>query len=319
MRLLIDTRWRGNHGIGRYARELIPRIPLPWTPLERPGSPTSPRALLLPARSRAQTVIYSPGYNASPSRTPQVVTIHDLIHLREHKAFYDAYYSLILRPAVRRAGLVFTDSAASASEIDDWVRDRNVQIVNAGVGCSQVFLDSEVKPRSSSSSLLFVGNLKYHKNVDVVLKALRLLPDVTLTAVVSDQAGFAAKASEYGVSRQIHTKTGLSDEQLLALYRDSVATVVPSTIEGFGLPALESIAAGTPVIHWRGCMSVAEIVADNGRCAESAESPEEWAQLITDELREPTPIDRSQLARYRWDHVADTVTQHLSGYLADHK
>ena len=83
--LLVDARWVGQHGIGRFAREIIARLP-EARPLPLRGSPTSPYDPLrmsLALSALRPAVFFNPGFNAPLwNAVPTVFTIHDLIHLR---------------------------------------------------------------------------------------------------------------------------------------------------------------------------------------------------------------------------------------------
>lgn len=320
--LYIDDRYRGAHGIGRYAREVLPRLGPPWRSLGLDGSPHSAFDAFrrLPGLGR-DPLVYSPGYGALMRAPRQILTIHDLIQLRmpwPGRAKFAAYYGGPVRHAVRKAGVVLTVSETSADDIRAWLRDDAVRIVNAGNGCSAVFRPDGSATASADPYVLFVGNLRAHKNLDVVLQALVLAPDIRLRAVLPDrEVGVAAaRAAALGVSGQVEWRHGVDDERLAELYRGAAATVMPSTLEGFGLPALESIACGVPVIFWRGCESVAEIVGDRGWALESTMDAGEWAAALTEAAAAPRRVD-PPIGAHDWDRTAaaisDALEQALSG------
>ncbi|GAA1644828.1 glycosyltransferase [Microbacterium flavum] len=324
--LSVDDRYRGAHGIGRYAREVLPRLGMPWHPLGLSGSPHTPwDALRRVPDSAREGVVYSPGYGALARAGRQVLTIHDLIQLQlpwPGRAKFLAYYAGPVRHVVRRAGLILTVSQTSAAAIAEWVDDDDVRIVDAGNGCSPAFTvsggsghgDHGAGDPGSDPYVVFVGNLRRHKNLDVVLRALRGAAGVRLRAVlpVREVAAAAARARELGVSERVALLSGLDDEALADLYRGAAATVMPSTIEGFGLPALESIACGVPVVHWRGCAAVSEVVGGRGWALESATDAEEWSHALraaAGQRRRVSP----PVGAHDWDRVAATVTQALRG------
>jgi glycosyltransferase involved in cell wall biosynthesis len=269
----------------------------------------------VPGLSR-DTVVYSPGYNALLRVRNQVLTLHDLIHLQTNwpgRAKYLAYYNGPVRRVVRRTGVVLTDSEASVASIRDWLRDDSVEVVNAGVGCSAEF--SPVGPTYSTNRqyLVYVGNLRAHKNLDVVLQALRLVPDLTLYAVVpeSEASEAAQRINAVSLSGRVKLLHNLQDAQVAGLYRGAVATVMPSLLEGFGLPPLESVCCGTPVVFWRGCEPVAETVDDRGYGVDSAHDPEEWASAILAALHENRRVEPPEPGAYSWDRTAAVVSEIL--------
>lgn len=315
MTLYVDTSRIGMHGIGRYSREVIDRLDLPWTDLGHrlrrplPLDVVNPRRMTL----RSRDVVYAPGFNAGITRARQFLTIHDLIHLRvasEGSGLRRQYYERLVKPTVKKAGVVFTVSEASKAEISEWLDDESVRIVNTGNGVSDDFTVEGESWRSSGEYVLYVGNLREHKNLDVVLDALVLRPSLRLVMVTSDRAAADRRSAARQVSDRVEVVTGVTDRQLASLYRGSSGLVMPSTYEGFGLPAAEAIACGAPVAYWQGCASVAEICQGNGIGVESASDAEAWADALDRLSRSGL---RATTSPHRWDDVADTVRTTLSG------
>ncbi|MEW1835798.1 glycosyltransferase family 1 protein [Microbacterium sp. NPDC079995] len=316
-RLLVDDRYRGAHGIGRYAREVLGRLELPWRGLSLTGTPYAPFDAFrsLPGLGEAD-VVYSPGYGALLRAPRQVLTVHDLIQLQTDwpgRAKFFAYYNGPVRRVVRRAGIVLTVSETSAEAIRAWLRDDTVRVVNAGNGCSAVFTPEGASEAASDRYVLFVGNTRAHKNLGVVLRGVAVAPGVRLRTVVpegeaDEVRGLAAAA---GISSRVDVLTGVDDERLAELYRGAAATVMPSLLEGFGLPALESVASGTPVIHWGGCRAVAEIVAGRGWSLGDAHDAQEWAVAMVEAIESPRTVS-APAGVYDWDRTARIVGATLS-------
>jgi glycosyltransferase involved in cell wall biosynthesis len=312
--ILADTRWSGVHGIGRYASEVLPRLSVEWSALEVGGKPSDPQDFLRVRRTPAGETIYSPGYNGFLARSPQVVTVHDLIHLHPttgRRAVYLAHYSTVLRPIIRRNRLVLTVSETSKRAIEEWVDDDRVRVVNAGNGLSEAFHPGDAPATADDAPyFLYVGNLRAHKNVDVVFRALARVPDAKLVVVMNDREGAVRRATELGVADRVEVCSGLSDPELAELYRGAVATVFPSLVEGFGLPAVESIACGTPVIFWEGCESIAEISSGQGFPVGDAHDDVAWAAAMERALTE-RPRAAPLAASYSWDRTAELVSRTL--------
>lgn len=309
--VLVDDRYRGTHGIGRYAAEVLPRLRVPWRPLGLDGSPFTATDAL--RRVGTTGLVYSPGYGALVRARRQLLTLHDLIQLHApglDRWKFTAYYAGPVRAVVRRAGVVLTVSETSARAIREWVRDDEVEIVNAGNGCSDAFRPAHEAAGVDIADpyLLFVGNGRAHKNLDVVLDALVDARDVRLIAVVPEReiADLNARAMSRGVDARVRWVTGIDDEALADLYRGAAATVMPSTLEGFGLPALESIRCGVPVVHWAGCESVAEIVGDRGWAVGSADDVQEWSQTLIRAIDARRRVDPP--ACYDWDRTAQIIS-----------
>lgn len=320
MTVYVDDRYRGAHGIGRYAAEVTSRLHTPWRSLGLSGSPHSPTDAfrMLPPLPPG-SVVYSPGYGALVRAPRQVLTIHDLIQLRlpmPQRMKFAAYYAGPVRQTVRRAGVVLTVSETSAREIREWLRDDSVRIVNAGNGCSAAFTVDGPAEAATDPYVLFVGNLRRHKNLDVVLRALVAAPGVRLRAVVPlrEVAEANARARALGIAGRVEWVHGVDDTQLARLYRGAAATVMPSTDEGFGLPALESVACGVPVVFWGGCEAVAEVVGDRGWATAHPRDAEEWAAALLTAVDAPRRV-APPVGAHDWDHAARIVTDILTHLL----
>lgn len=270
MRLIVDTRWIGPHGIGRFACEVISRLsgvmPISGTlPLLHPLEPIWLSWVLARFRPGAY---FSPGFNPPlRSPVPLVFTIHDLIHLRypeETSAIKQAYYRLVVRPAAGRAYRVLTVSEYSKREILEWagLPEEKVLVVGNGVG-------SEFSPEGKRyvpgyPYLFYVGNLKPHKNLGRILEAFARsgLSEQVRLVCTGNPDGFSLRLiRDMGLENCVIFKGVIPDEELPAYYRGALALVFPSLYEGFGLPALEAMACGTPVVT-SGITALPEVVGD---------------------------------------------------------
>ncbi len=205
-----------------------------------------------------EQAFFSPGYN--PPLTlplvpicPFVFTIHDLIFVNYHaEASWAkrAYFKYVVRPAARRAFKVLTVSEFSKREIMHWagLPASRVEVVYNGVG--DAFTPHGPK-RQASPYILYVGNQRAHKNVDSLLRALASIGQQTkidLAITGSPTEHTTTVIQQLGLEQRVHFLGRLTDEELAAAYRGAVLSVMPSHYEGFGLPVIESMACGTPVI-----------------------------------------------------------------------
>jgi glycosyltransferase involved in cell wall biosynthesis len=185
-----------------------------------------------------------------------------------------------------------------------------VRVVNAGNGCSAAFRPDGEAYESAEPYAVFVGNTRPHKNLDVVLRALGSASGIRLLAVVpqAEAAAVRSRAAVLNVGDRVSVLHDVDDERLAEIYRGAFATTMPSTLEGFGLPALESIACGIPVIHWRGCEAVAEIVGQRGQAIDDADDADEWAAALTAAAASPRRVAPPSEGRYDWARTAGIVS-----------
>ncbi len=194
-----------------------------------------------------------------------VVTFHDLIRHLSHGrdsttknySFYKIKYIgylLVDRIALIRAKKILVPAEFWANEIIHrfGISRSKIQVTYEGV-------DRHIKITGHGKSfgmpkpfVVYTGNLYPHKNIPVLLNAIRLLNGRVSLALVGARSAFTEKAKEMisrlGVSRQVHLLGKLTDEELSQLYAKASAFVFPSLIEGFGLTGLEAMAVGLPVI-----------------------------------------------------------------------
>lgn len=311
MTIFVDRRYAGNHGIARYAREVVTRLHIPTEELPVSGNPTSARSYV--ARGwrvpGLGDLIYSPGFGTGRSNAHQLLTIHDLIHLTHpdngaKAAAHRLYYERLVKPAIKRAGHVLTVSETSAIAIRDWLGDEDIQIHNAGNGCSDVFSASGPRRVAPRPYALLVSNAKAHKNPRAAIRAMALLPEYDLVAVTSDADAIRQMATEAGIVARLTVLSGINDEELASYYRGAACLIFPSILEGYGLPVAEAAACGTPIVYNGVCEAVKRLVEGSPGCYESDGSAESFADLV----RKAQHTDaRPRKLADSWDSVANAT------------
>lgn len=230
-------------------------------PLQVPVAKLSvldPLALSWYLRNKHDGIFLSPGFNAPLcSPIPQVLTLHDLIHLEvpeESGPLIRAYYKAIVKPAVRRAWRVFTVSETSRNKIAAWSGISSQRIHVIGNGISSAFKPSgQPFPNTAASYFLHVGRRASHKNIERLIQAFALCrkrsgSEIRLRFTLEPDRTTLEWATRYGVDKAIDFLGRLDDETLAACYRGAIGLVYPSLAEGFGIPIVEAMACGTPVI-----------------------------------------------------------------------
>jgi glycosyltransferase involved in cell wall biosynthesis len=226
------------------------------------------------ARARRLDVLHSPG-NWGPVVTPglvSVISLLDLIWLHRAadlapSARVRRKVSMLVRHSVRHADRLFAISHAAA---DDFVRTLGlprdcIEVTPLGVRAPRgapAIPEPELRRRfqlEAARVLLCVAQKRPYKNIHSLIRALPdLAADVILVlpgTPTEYEDELRTLAIEVGVARRVRFLDWLSDDELDGLYALSSAFVLPSFIEGFGLPVLEAMARGLPVA----CANVAAL------------------------------------------------------------
>jgi glycosyltransferase involved in cell wall biosynthesis len=220
----------------------------------------------------------------------------------------------------RRLDRIFTSSAASARDLerDFRVDPERLRMVANGVDTELFRPDASVA--RDPDEILCVGRASDpNKGVRTLVDALALLPrHVRLTLVDDDTPENAARkrAAQLGCGDRLRLVGRVSTETLLGLYRRAALVVVPSRHEGFGLPAAEAMACGTPVVA-TAAGSLPEVVrTGGGGILVEPESPQALAKGIAQLLEQPEARaelgargPRGVAAAYAWPRVAEATAE----------
>jgi glycosyltransferase involved in cell wall biosynthesis len=234
-----------------------------------------------------------------------VVTVHDLAVLRHPEAFnrWTRTYSPQLVPRVlRRARRVIAVSEFTRRELIELldVPAEKISVVPNAVG-PDFTQDGDA---ASGDYVLAVGTLEPRKNLERLVDAVRRT-DKELR-VVGARGWGKVKVEGNGVS----WLGEVTDAELARLYRGASCVAYPSLYEGFGIPVLEAMACGAPVVTTRG--TAMEEVADGAAVLVDARDADEIAAGI-----ERAELERDQLVArgleraraFRWDAVADATVR----------
>ncbi len=323
MQLLVDARWTGDHGIARFSREVVRRLRAPVTEVFSAGDPISPRgiaawevATLRAGRLRPGAVLWSPGFTpAATWRGAQAITVHDLIHLdvpAESNSRKRLYYDRVVRPQVRRSPVTFTVSEYSRDRIVDWSGVSADRVVVTGNAADASFRPDGPRHDPGFRYVLYVGNRKPHKNLDLLLRTLPAIDrDVRLALSGPPDAALATRATELGIHDRLHWLGRIEDADLPAVYRGASVLAMPSEHEGFGIPVVEAMSCGVPVVA-AARTSLPEVVGHAGLLVNPTDD-DAWADATTrllDDTRLRSELIARGIARaagFTWQAVGDAV------------
>ena len=224
-----------------------------------------------------------------------VVTIHDLIFLR-HPEFYNPIdvqiYKWKFRQTIKEADYIIAISECTKRDILEYggnlVSEDKITLIYQS--CSPRFNTSQNYKTSNLNSklgryVLSVGSIEPRKNTMLALKALHHLPDDISLVLVGRHTAYTDKLIQYaranGLEHRLHILHGVPDTDLPALYAGAECFVYPSIYEGFGIPIIEAISCGLPV------------VACTGSCLEEAGGPDSLYVAPNDAIGMANAIRRS--------------------------
>ena len=248
------------------------------------------------------------------ARARGVVTIHDLayLHLTGTVSAASARYRALVPRSVRRASVVITPSEAVATQVRDaYHPDAPVVAVPHGVDPTWAAAEpatASLRARLGlpTSYIVFVGTLEPRKDVATLLAAHRLTPHAPPLVLVGP-AGWGERVDVTGCV----TPGYLDGPALRSVVAGATALVLPSLDEGFGLPVLEALAAGVPVVA-SDLPVLREVGGEVVRYAPAGHA-EAFAAALSGVLRFPPATDtlRARAAAFTW---ARSAAGHRAAY-----
>jgi glycosyltransferase involved in cell wall biosynthesis len=283
-------------------------------------------------------LLWSPSNTGPIFLEKQVVTIHDLSPL-DHPEWtsrkFSSWYRLLIPRLIRTARLILTDSEFTKDRIEYFCNGSDNKIVVTPLGASKDFSRKnkeeithaiDVLKLPSPHYLITVGSLEPRKNLSTLLRSWEQISSqmpkdiwLVLVGAIGEKDIFAHQ-SYNRLPERVFLTGHVNDELLPALYSGALASVYVSLYEGFGLPALEAISCGTPLIH-SNTTSIPEVVGDSGIGVNPLDAAEigEAMRLVADSAELRQKLSQNGLKQsmlFGWDKTAKLVAAALKE--ADH-
>jgi L-malate glycosyltransferase len=232
------------------------------------------------------------------------------------------------RFAARSADLIFADSRLTARRLTEWlgVDPRRVLVLSPGTTIPSPLAGEGQGGGSKVIDCIFIGRLLPHKHVDILLRALALIPSVTGLIVGSgpEKERLIALAGKLGISDRVRFESPATHEAVLDRLRGARLLVLPSTREGFGVAVLEANACGVPALVVQHPDNAAlELVRDDvtGIICDLAADP--MAAQIRAYLADPSlqarmsKAARANAATYSWDAYVNKMEAALKSLVGE--
>jgi glycosyltransferase involved in cell wall biosynthesis len=312
-------------GVERYAREILRHMDeqarfesIPWQGWKGHAW----EQFILPRKLGRNSVLWSPANTGPLLVWRQALTIHDLSPL-EHpewfQASFAAWYQLFLPILARRVKTIFTPSEYVKQKVIRRFGITNVTVTPNGVDHSRFHPAArQTRIPLPQSYILFVGTLEPRKNLGRLLHVWNEIKDDfnEMWLMIAGVSGNVFRTIHLShEAERVRFLGYVDDETLAGLYANASLFVLPSQDEGFGLPALEAMASGTPVIVSDGG-ALPEVVAEAALIF-CLSDPHEFTNMLRECLsnaRLRTTFSEKGLERaqqFCWQTTAETVWKSL--------
>jgi len=277
---------------------------------------------VLPTKLKSESILWSPANTGPLLIRNQALTIHDLSPLEHPEWFgksFAAWYRLLLPLLARRARVIFTPSEYIKQKVQKKLNAKNVIVTLNGVDTTVFHAEAcQQTYEFPQKYILFVGSLQPRKNLARLMQAWHVIKDEFKDTwlVIAGAAGHVFRVVKFFGDERIRFMNYVSEVDLPGLYARAEILVLPSFDEGFGLPAIEAMACGTPVIVSNGG-ALPETVGDAGLIFDLSK-PDDLIKAIRECLSDNNlrlalkEKGLTQVKKFSWQQTADLVWNTLN-------
>lgn len=267
-------------------------------------------------RPEAPRLAYSPTHHGLAREGRQILTVHDLIALRfpQQHPTQNLFFRHVLPRQLRRCEAVFTVSETTKHDIAEtygYPLDA-IHVVPNGVDTT-VFKPA-ARPQPRQPFLLIVGAAYPHKNVDELIDMAHLWKDRYRLLIASCRGKYREhleqRVRERGLEEKVEFLAYVSLADLVTLYQTCSAFVYPSKWEGFGIPPLEAMACGAPVIA-SDIPAHREVLGEHARLVTLGDEAGWASALASLDQPRPVPTTISPLKHWTWERSAERLVESL--------
>ncbi|MDR1228053.1 MAG: glycosyltransferase family 4 protein [Azoarcus sp.] len=265
-------------------------------------------------------VMYSPTHHGLPNQVGQIITVHDLISLRFPAQHFSQYlfFRFGLPHLLKKCRAVFTVSETTRHDIAKTYAFPLESIFVVPNGVDQSAFPPASGAHSGSRFLLMVGARYPHKNVHEVLDMAPCWQENYRLIITSCDGPYrkalAQKVRHLGLDDRVEFKDYVSREALLYLYQSASALVYPSCWEGFGIPPLEALSCGTPVIA-SDIPPHREVLGDAAFFVKLGD-PQSWAEAfrllsLPEKVNNCMEMGQMRLSKFTWENALKALESAL--------